>query len=432
MAAIAPFLTRRAAPSVLRTASRTMSAAAVDLDAAADIASMDLFNPTEEHAMLRETVRSFSDSEIRPQALEYNRKEMFNRELFNKVGDLGLLGVTVDEEYGGSGMDAVAACIVHEEMSAADPAFTLSYLAHSMLFVNNLSQNGNHEQKLKYLPDACTGAKVCGMGMSEPGAGTDVLGMKTTATKSSDGSTYTLNGNKMWITNGTLDGETTGDAYLIYARTGEKRSEVSMFLVDKNMPGFTLGQKIEDKLGMRASMTAEIVFDNVVVPAENLVGEEHGAALCMMRNLEIERIALAAMSLGIARRSVEVMNNYAAERQAFGESINSFGQMQRHIADSYAEYMAGRAYTYNVARHLDLASYGNGLDADGVKLFCAKMGKDVADRAIQVLGGNGYVGEYHVEQLWRDAKLLEIGGGTNEAHHKNMVRDLKRHHTTLK
>ena len=176
---------------------------------------------------------------------------------------------------------------------------------------------------------------------------------------------------------------------------------------------------------MRASMTAELVFDDVVVPQNMLVGEENKAALCMMRNLEIERITLAAMSVGIARRSLEVMNAYANDRKAFGSTLNAFGQVQRHIADSYAEYMAGRSYVYNVARMLDLSSFGNGLDADGVKLFCGAMGKNVADRAIQVLGGNGYMGEYGIEQLWRDSKLLEIGGGTNEAHHKNMIRDLK-------
>merc|ERR1719343_856954 len=253
--------------------------------------------------------------------------------------------------------------------------------------------------------------------------------MKTTARR--EGGDYVLNGAKMWITNGTLDGETTGDAYLVYAKTGEKKSDVSLFLVEKGTPGFTLGQQIKEKCGMRASMTAELVFDNCRIPAENLVGEENKAALCMMRNLEIERVALAAMSLGIARRCVEEMNRYAKERKAFGASLNTFGQMQRFIAESYAEYMAGRSYVYHTARHLKLSSTGNGLDADGVKLFCAGMSKNVADRAMQVMGGYGYTGEYNVERLWRDAKLLEIGGGTNEAHHKNMVRDLARNFQAL-
>merc|ERR1712046_199952 len=207
---------------------------------------------------------------------------------------------------------------------------------------------------------------------------------------------------------------------------GEKKSDISLFIIEKGMPGFSLGQKIEDKLGMRASMTAELVFADVVVPATNLVGEENKAALCMMRNLEIERVVLAAMSLGIARRCVEEMNRYSKDRKAFGSSLNSFGQVQRLIAESYAEYQAGRSFVYQVAKELDLDSMGNSLDADGVKLYCGKMGKNVADNAIQVMGGYGYVGEYNVERLWRDAKLLEIGGGTNEAHHKNMVRDLAR------
>jgi len=389
-----------------------------------------IFSPTEEHQALREMVRSFTEAEVEPQALKFNREERMNLPLFRKLGELGLLGVTVPEAYGGSGMDATAAVIVHEELSASDPAFCLAYLAHSMLFVNNLAQNGSEAQKRRLLPGVCDGSRVGGMCMSEPGAGTDVLGMSTTARKQADGS-YVLNGAKMWITNGTLDGETTGDCYLVYARTGEKARDLSLFLVEKGTPGFSLGQKIQDKCGMRASMTAELVFQDCPVPAENLVGQEGGATMCMMRNLEIERVVLAAMGLGIARRSVEEMNKYAKERKAFGHSLNHYGQMQRFIGESYAEYMAGRSYVYQTARHLDLSSVGNGLDADGVKLFCAGMSKNVADRAMQVMGGYGYTGEYNVERLWRDAKLLEIGGGTNEAHHKNMVRDLARNFPKL-
>lgn len=369
-------------------------------------------------------VRSFVEKYVDPQALEYNREEKFNADVFRSLGELGLLGVTVQPEYGGSGMDATAACIVHEELSAADPACCLSYLAHSMLFVNNLSQNGSHEQRLKYLPSACDGTAIGGMCMSEPGAGTDVLGMTTKAVRSSDGSSYKIDGAKMWITNGTTDGINTGDVFLVYARTGPGRQDVSMFVVEKGMPGFRLGQKIEGKCGMRASMTAELVFDGVEVGRENLVGEENGATLCMMRNLEIERVTLAAMGLGIGRRCLEVMNAYAKERQAFGSPINTYGQIQRYIAESYAEFMAGKHYVYSVAGNLDLSSSGNGLDADGTKLYCTTMAKNVADRAMQVLGGYGYCDEYQVERLWRDAKLLEIGGGTLEAHHKNMVRDL--------
>jgi len=383
-----------------------------------------IFSPTAEHEALREMVRSFTEAEVEPQANEYNRIEKMNVSLFRKLGELGLLGVTVPDKYGGSGMDATAAVIIHEELAASDPAFCLSYLAHSMLFVNNLAQNGSEAQKQKWLPKVCDGSLIGGMCMSEPSVGTDVLGMKTTATKCGDD--YILNGAKMWITNGTIDGESTGDVYLVYARTGSGKSDLSLFIVEKGMPGFSLGQKIQDKCGMRASMTAELVFQDCLVPAGNLVGKEGGAALCMMRNLEIERVVLAAMSLGIARRCVEEMNRYAKERTAFGSSLNSFGQIQRFIAESYAEYMAGRSYVYQTANHLKLETVGNGLDADGVKLFCGAMGKGVADKAMQVMGGYGYVGEYNVERLWRDSKLLEIGGGTNEAHHKNMVRDLSK------
>ena len=386
---------------------------------------LDLFNPTPEHAQLREMVRRFAESEVEPQALEHDRTETFNVALFRKLGELGLLGITAQEEFGGTGLDPVAACIVHEELSAVDPGFTLAYLAHSMLFVNNLAQNGSDAQRKKYLPAACSGEALCGMCMSEPDAGTDVLGMRTTAKR--DGDHYVLDGAKMWITNGAISKTELGDTFLVYARVeGAGRSELSMFIVEKGMAGFSLGQKIEDKLGMRASTTAELVFEGCRVPVENRVGEEGTATLHMMRNLEIERVTLAAMSLGIARRSVEVMNEYARDRKSFGEPLNRFGQIQRHIAESYAEYMAGRAYTYLIASQMDLAKPGQRLDTDGVKLFCSTMGKNVADRAIQVLGGYGYTGEYRVERLWRDAKLLEIGGGTIEAHQKNMTRDLSR------
>ncbi|MCA9540401.1 MAG: isovaleryl-CoA dehydrogenase, partial [Myxococcales bacterium] len=217
----------------------------------------------------------------------------------------------------------------------------------------------------------------------------------------------------MWITNGAIDEDTLGDVFLIYARiVGAPRKTLSLFIVEKGLPGFKLGQKLNGKLGMRASPTAELVFEGCRVPASSLVGREGTAVLHMMRNLEIERLTLAAMSLGMARRCIEVMNRYATERKSFGRSIRDFGQIQRHIAESYAEYMAGRAYVYHVANALSLDSAGNRVESDGVKLYCATMAKNVADRAIQVLGGYGYVAEYQVERLWRDAKLIEIGGGT--------------------
>lgn len=385
----------------------------------------DLANPTSEHSMLRETVQSFVKSEVEPQAHEHDKKERFNLPLFRKLGELGLLGLTVPEAYGGSGMDATAAVIVHEELSYSDPGFALAYLAHSMLLVNNLAVNCSEEQKKKYLPKVCSGEWVGSMAMSEPAVGTDVLGMATTAEKKGDH--YILNGRKMWITNGTVDeNRTPADVVLVYAKTGEKngRALISSFIVDRECPGYSVGQKIQDKLGMRASNTAEIVFDHCKVPVANLLGHEGDSMLHMMRNLEIERLTLAAMALGIAKRSVEVMNRYASEREAFGKPLAAFGQIQKYIAESYADYKASKAYVYDVARKMNLTKEGQRIDSDGAKLVATTMSKNVADRAIQVLGGYGYVGEYVVERLWRDAKLLEIGGGTLEAHQKNIARDL--------
>jgi len=383
----------------------------------------DLFNPTAEHQALRRLVREFAEREVDPQATRHDREERFNLPLFRRLGDLGLLGITVAAEDGGAAMDATAAVIVCEELGSADPGFTLAYLAHAILFANNLAHNADPEQRRRILPAVCRGEKVGGMCLSEPAVGTDVLGMQTTARR--EGDQYLLHGTKMWITNGALDDDDLGDVFLVYARMrGAGRRELSQFLVEKGSPGFTLGQKLHDKLGMRASTTAELVFEDCRVPADNLIGAEGQAMLHMMRNLEIERLTLAGISLGIARRCIEVMMRYTTERHAFGQPLHAFGQIQRYIADSYAEFMAGRCYTYQIARGLDLTARGNRVDSDGVKLYTATMAKDVADRAIQVLGGYGYVGEYQVERLWRDAKLMEIGGGTIEAHQKNMSADL--------
>lgn len=394
--------------------------------------NFDLCNPTPEHSMLRETLNAFVQSEVEPQAHQFDREEKFNLNLFRKLGELGLLGITVPEQFGGAGMDALAAVIVHEEISSSDPGFCLAYLAHSMLTVNNFAVNASDDLRKKYLPKMCSGEWVGGMAMSEPAVGTDVMRMQTTAVKQGDH--YILNGRKMWITNGAIDdNKTPADCILIYAKTGEKngRALISTFLVEKSFAGYSVGQKIMDKLGMRGSNTAELVFDNCKVPASNLIGHEGDSMLHMMRNLEIERLTLAAMSLGIARRSLEIMNRYAGEREAFGHPLNHFGQIQKYIAESYAEYKAARAYVYDVARKLDLNKEGQRMDSDGAKLVATTMGKNVADRAIQVLGGYGYVGEYVVERLWRDAKLLEIGGGTIEAHQKNITRDLAKDATSI-
>ncbi|MES2769919.1 MAG: acyl-CoA dehydrogenase family protein [Bdellovibrionota bacterium] len=387
----------------------------------------DLYNPTEEHKMLRESVKSFVQSEVEPQAHKHDRDELFNLPLLRKLGELGLLGITTPEAYGGSGMDALAATIAHEEIAASDPGFCLAYLAHAMLCVNNIAMNANEEQKKRWLPKLCSGEWIGAMAMSEPDYGTDVLGMKSTAVLKGDH--YILNGRKMWITNGTIDeNKTPCDIVLVYARTGEAngRAKVSTFIVEKGFEGFSVGQKIQDKTGMRGSNTAELVFENCKIPKANLIGNEGESMLHMMKNLEMERLTLAAMSLGIARRSVYEMNKYATQRMAFGKPLRKLGQIQKYIGDSYAEYMACRAYVYDTARKLDPTKGGNRLDSDGVKLTASTMGKNVADRAMQVMGGYGYVSEYIVERLWRDAKLLEIGGGTIEAHQKNITVDLEK------
>jgi isovaleryl-CoA dehydrogenase len=300
--------------------------------------------------------------------------------------------------------------------------------------VNNLAQNGSDEQKSRILPKVCSGDWIGCMAMSEPGYGTDVLGMQTSAVQQDNGS-WKINGNKMWITNGAIDDSgTPADIVWLYARTGtdsKGRAEITTFLVERGMEGYSVGQKIYDKAGMRASNTAELVFDNCIVPNENVVGNPGESMIHMMRNLEIERIALAAMSLGIARRSLSAMNKYASEREAFGNQIRDFGQIQRHIGESYAEYRAMRAYIYDTAANTNLSMSGNRLDSDGVKLFATTAAKNIADRAIQVMGGYGYVGEYVVERLWRDSKLLEIGGGTLEGHHKNITRDLAKNSSNI-
>jgi isovaleryl-CoA dehydrogenase len=388
---------------------------------------MDISNPSEEHLMLREMVRDWTQENVEPQALEYDREEKFNLPLLREMGEMGLLGISAPEQYGGAGLDATACAIVHEELSASDPGFALAYLAHSMLFVNNLAKNGNDEQKERILPLVCSGEWIGAMAMSEPDVGTDVLGLSTTAEQQDDG-TWKINGRKMWITNGCLEeDDTPADVVWVYAKTGtddKGRVQMSTFLVEAGMPGYSVGQKIYDKTGMRASNTAELVFDDCIVPAGNLVGSVGESIIHMMRNLELERLTLAAMSVGIARRCLDEMNKYASERSAFKTQIRNFGQMQRYIGESWAKYRAMRAYVYDTANNMSLGKAGQRLDSDGVKLFTSTAAKEIADAAIQVMGGYGYVGEYNVERLWRDSKLLEIGGGTIESHHKNITRDL--------
>ena len=374
----------------------------------------DLFNPTEEHRLLRELVADFTRNEVEPQAAEFDEKGVLNTALMGKLGELGLLGITVPEDAGGAGMDALAAVIVHHELSKSDPGFCLAYLAHSMLFVNNFYHCSTAEQRAQYLPKVISGEWIAGMGMTEPGAGTDVLGMATTAVR--DGEHYVLNGTKTYITNGC-----EGYCFLVYAKLDGR---ITSFVVDRDCSGFTTSEHI-DKLGMRASTMSELVFDDCRVPTANLLGGEGQGITHMMRNLEIERLTLAAMSVGIADRCVDIMVRHAQERAAFGKPIAEFGQIQRYIADGYAMTEAAKALVYNVARSSGPETR-NRIGTDAAKLFAAPVGKIVADYAMQVMGGSGYCREYPVERLWRDAKLIEIGGGTLEAHQKNLCRDLTR------
>ena len=383
---------------------------------------LDLSAPTPEHALLADTLAEFVAREVEPQAAQHDREERFNHSLFRRAGELGLLGVTIPEEYGGAGLDATASVQVCDALSTSDPGFALAVLAHAVLFAQNVNVNGNDVQRKHVLPRAASGEWVGGMCMTEPEVGTDVLAMRTRAVR--EGDAYVLTGTKTFITNGGVEERTLGDAFVVYAATGER--SFSAFLVEKGMPGFSLGQQWKHKLGMRSSFTAELVFDGVRVPVANRLGEEGEGTLAMMRNLEIERVTLAAMSVGIARRCIQVMVAWANERKSFGVPIREHGQVQRYIAESFAEYRAARALVYDTARRMDLSKVGQRVDADAAKLFAAQAGKRAADAAIQVLGGYGYMGEYVVERLWRDAKLLEIGGGTLEAHHKNLTKDLSR------
>lgn len=376
--------------------------------------ALSLFDPSEEHQMLRQTVRDFTTREVEAQAGVHDRDGSLNRALMQRAGELGLLGLTASPEYGGSGLDATAAVIAHHELSKSDPGFTLAYLAHAILFVNNLYNAANAEQRARYLPKTISGEWIGAMGMTEPGAGTDVLGLQTTATRRGDH--YVLNGRKTFITN-------APDAHcaLVYAKVD---GQLSAFIVDRTCPGFSTGPHIE-KMGMRAAPMSELLFDDAIVPAENLLGAEGGGVKHMMANLEMERLCLAAMSLGIADRCVDIMIRYSTERKAFGKPIAEFGQIQRYIAESYAKTEAARCLIYHVAQAVSPTTR-NRVNTDAAKLFAAPVGKEVADNAMQVLGGWGYCTEFTVERLLRDAKLLEIGGGTLESHQKNMTRDLTR------
>jgi isovaleryl-CoA dehydrogenase len=369
---------------------------------------------SDEHALLRQTMRQFVQTRVEPQAMEHDESATFNLGLLRELGELGLLGVTIPDADGGAGMDAVASVIVHDELAYSDPGFTLGYLAHALLFVNNFYWAANAAQRKRYLGRTLTGELVGAMGMTEPAVGTDVLGMQTTARR--DGDVYILNGRKTFITNGPEAG-----IFLVYAKLADR---ITTFVVEREFQGFSTSAKIP-KMGMRASTMSELIFEDCRVPAENLLGSEGGGITNMMRNLEIERLGLSAMSLGMARRCLDIMVRYAMDRRSFGKPLAEHGQIQRYIAESFAKVEAIRALVYNVAAGVGPTNR-NRLGTDAAKLFSSTAAKEVADAAMQVLGGYGYCTEYRVEQFLRDAKLIEIGGGTLEAHQKNITRDLTR------
>jgi isovaleryl-CoA dehydrogenase len=375
---------------------------------------------SEEDKQLQKVCRDFAHKEIAPYAEKHDTDETFNIDAFKKMGELGLLGITADPEYGGAGLGATSATIVMEEFGKACPALTLSYLAHSMLCVNNISSNCSAEQKAKYLPKLITGEHIGAMGMSEPGYGSDAVGMKCKATKKDNG--YSITGNKMWITNAQY-----ADVVYLYTRTGQNKKDLTSFIVEKGTPGYEVSKSIH-KMGMRGSPTGGLTFENAFVPEENRVGAEGDSVSHMMRNLEIERLTIAGISLGVAQACVDQCIKYANEREQFGKTIGSFQLIQKMIAEMASETEMMRSFLYDSCKLWDEGKVSN-TRASMVKLQLPKMATKIALDAIQLLGGYGYSREFPVERLMRDNKLNEIGAGTNEVMimiiAKNLLRDAK-------
>ncbi|MGR2741011.1 isovaleryl-CoA dehydrogenase [Billgrantia sp. Q4P2] len=375
------------------------------------------FGLDDELNMLRDHVNAFARDEIAPRAAEIDEKNEFPNDLWRKFGDMGLLGITVPEEDGGSGMGYLAHCIAMEEISRASASVGLSYGAHSNLCVNQLKINASAEQKAKYLPKLISGEHVGALAMSEPGAGSDVVSMKLRARK--EGDHYVLNGNKMWITNGP-----DADVLVVYAKTDPEAGSkgITAFIIEKDFKGFSTAQKL-DKLGMRGSNTCELVFQDCEVPIENVLGEEGKGVRVLMSGLDYERTVLAAGPIGIMQAAMDVVVPYIHERKQFDQSIGEFQLVQGKIADMYTTLNACRAYLYAVAAGCDRGQTSR-KDAAGVILYCAEKATQVALDAIQLLGGNGYINEYPTGRLLRDAKLYEIGAGTSEIRRMLIGREL--------
>jgi isovaleryl-CoA dehydrogenase len=371
---------------------------------------------------LRDAVREFAQAEIAPLAHDTDKNDQFPMHLWRKMGEIGVLGITVEEEYGGAGMGYLAHMIAMEEISRASASIGLSYGAHSNLCVNQIRRNGTPEQRKKYLPKLISGEHVGALAMSEPGAGSDVISMKLKA--EDKGGFYLLNGSKMWITNGP-----DADTMVVYAKTEPEMGArgVTAFIVEKGMKGFSTAQKL-DKLGMRGSHTGEMVFQNVEVPASHIIGGLNNGAKVLMSGLDYERAVLAAGPIGIMQAVMDNVIPYIHDRKQFGQSIGEFQLIQGKVADMYTILEAGRAFCYQIGKNLDMLGTEHvrqvRKDCASVILWCAEMATKMAGDGIQIFGGNGYINEYPLGRLWRDAKLYEIGAGTSEIRRMLIGREL--------